>query len=113
MSTYRGRALVVRRDRVVTLDGEQIGQVYPTPGDSRVNHGWSYVHASGITLRELHPDRPRHRVVQDAFTKIDAAKLLADLHLDIDENPTRVEEMMAERSARIAAVRMRREAARQ
>jgi hypothetical protein len=78
MTDYRGKPLVVRRDRTVVYGGTEIGRVYPDPADDRINHDWCYEHASGVTEDDARPS-PRRRC-QGAFTKRQAAEALARLH---------------------------------
>lgn len=71
--------MIVHRDRTVSVDGRQLGHVYPDPMDKTVNHGWCYEHASGVSLRDLHPDWPWYRRYQSSMTKRGAADELVRL----------------------------------
>jgi len=81
MGDYHGKPLVVRRDRTVVWGGEEIGYVYPEPGDMRINHDWCYEHNSGTTADDV-LGGSRHRA-QGAFTKRGAAEMLVSLHRKI------------------------------
>jgi hypothetical protein len=84
-STYRGKRLVIRRDRTVIYGGVEIGSVYPDPAASQIQRDWCYEHVSGTTLTGLHPDWPAERKVQAALTKRHAAQALADLHRKVED----------------------------
>jgi hypothetical protein len=83
VAAYKGKNLIIRQDRTVLYDGEEIGTVGPDPADRHVNHGWVYAHISGTRLKDLRPDSVWIRTVQDALTKQDAARELVNLHLAI------------------------------
>lgn len=71
--------MVVHRDYTVSLDGREIGYVYPDPTDKTVNHSWCYAHASRMELRDIHPDWSWWRKYQSSSTKRGAAQLLVEL----------------------------------
>jgi hypothetical protein len=84
VAIYKGRKLVIRRDRVVVYDGEAIGFVGPDSADRRVQtRDWVYSHSSGVTLKDLHPNWDWARTAQGAQDKQAAARNLAALHLAI------------------------------
>jgi hypothetical protein len=82
VTDYHGKPLVIRRGGTVVYDGSGIGTVYAEPGDMRINHDWCYEHVSGTTEDDLRLAGARH-VRQGAFTKRQAAELLAGLHREI------------------------------